>query len=46
MEIDFTNIINIVTDMSKIAVPLGVIFGIGDLIISTMFKWIFGYKRG
>lgn len=45
MEIDLNVILNIVSSMAKISVPTGVIFGIGDFIISTMFNWIFPRRK-
>lgn len=45
MEFDLSVVVDIINNMAKISVPTGAIFGIADLIVNTMFNWIFPRRK-
>lgn len=43
--IDYQSIIDIISEMMSLAVPLGFIFGISEWILNTFFGMVFGKRR-
>lgn len=43
--IDYQSIIDIISEMIALALPLGFIFGISEWILNTFFGMVFGKRR-